>query len=996
MYRRNPSEATQYRRSDEGHGKSIERPSDERLGKLREALDAFLIEPGTGGETRPIADVLDDVDPEKVQAFTAPTASGKTLGLAAELLLAENSENKPRRVIVVEPTQGTCGEAAEILRYLYGDDIIGHKYGGESQDRVKNPDANVLVTTTGTAWNMMIHGEIAPDDYVLFDEVHSSMGFGHTEAMIALLNRRDARGERKVGMGFATATMPENEGSGGFLAWAGAELEAVNRPRKYESELVPTYSSVTGTAENLLNDEAFGGRHFMVLQPSRREVLLTEEALRNFAASERHTIDESIEVVRYISGESPIAFSQHIARVLEENAEKEPGDRKRLVIVSTYGAIGTGVNMPVLDAVGAGTYIKPIYEDRKGQTKVVETPAEGSILVQAMGRVGRFADGKFFLCDTDPSKRIKMTPDEIPRPVGGASLAELVLDLSVMGEDPRLIEWYSNVDPTQVEKSTNFLIRNGLLEQGKLTRLAERLRRNPLARESVFNALIAENAPSEISSEVHAVLATSGEDWRSLFIDQLTSVQGRERYDADGRDTVRVTTLLENAGLNEVNIDGESVSLIVPESDAATMFNVIWYMRMNHIRPDDEGIDMAPRAFYGISGKVGRITRYLERSGTRPDFPITSEKWGDVMQYLIENDSGKNLMVYPFGGDTTVLSQGVVREGLVEGAIEAKGSSYGRAPNNGTWVTCLETHQASGRTRKGRTGSPITFTKLVLGRVPEEQIPWIEENRTKTLDPLYRILHPDNPNQDEMLQDHELVRALVAAMDETRSAIEYYRSRDRSVPQFDHRRWLTENLEPSLVGAKAATLEEAEQVLERLEEHGIVLTPDLESILPSSTRAKIEARSPENTTFELTVGETAVSVDLPIQYYHGLAHIQLPMEGIAHDGTNFQWESHYLTGTPPEAWEAQVNELPLRDGGYRFVFEGETYGKGIAEVQKSAVETLALQPLIEEKRAEWGFEEQPVNKDTDLDAVFSKVGMHLVGTSPEGKPLYIVVTPSVS
>lgn len=987
----------------------IRRPAETRLQKLRADLVAFLQDPLSSGDTRPIADLLPQVSPDRNQAFIAPTGAGKTLALAPALLIAEHTRNKPRRIIVVEPTQGLCGDAAQTLRYFYGDDLIGHWYGGLDQERKTNLGANILVVTPGIAWNMLLRGNIADSDYVLFDEVHADMNFADTEGMIGILNKLKDDRRRTAGIGFATATIPKQEREGGFLTWTGAEVAEITRPWRYKRELVGTTQSVEQTTMNLLNDSEMKGRHLLVLRATRNEVMEAVDLVGRFTNNEfsyqSYQGGEKVEVIRYISGDSPIDFNRRVASLLSANSQLPSEYQKRLVVVSTYGAMGSGVNMPVFDAVGDGEYIAPQFEDEKGRTGVRRTNVDGSMLIQAAGRIGRFADGRFYLCGQDkhslPLKPLEAyEPTPIRKPLEGGGLSEILLDMVAMRIDPRTIRWYSKVTPQQVDETLSFLVSHGLLAEGRLTDLARRVRKNPLSESSLYYALVAEAAPPELKAGVHLALGLVGEDWRSVFADDLTQKSKTDLYDEDGQDKVRVTTILAERGLAEVVYNGETVNLLVSESDVATIFNIFYYLRQNNIdsRDAERRYKMAPKVFQAVSRKVSSMVGYLDKKGVAIPFPLTAENWQPILRYLIEEEVGDRRQIYAFGGKgiRIVTSSGVVRDDLKEQAIAGKTGDYGRAPNLTRWAWMPAVH----------TANDITFTQLIGGFIPEDIIPWIPENVGETLKPLYKQLNPKHwsktlplTGQEESFAEVSAaphVARLILSFDQMRILTHDYHQMDESVEVFKYDEWLKGALQPYLTRSRATTLEQLEQVLAEMERGGLAFVPDAEIILPQERRVQIEKNSPREVIIDVSKEDSLEQVTLSITYENGQGNIVLPETPIPYQDGRFMWDDHFLFRLKPEDWDTVIMaKLPLRKRGYVMKWPSETYATlwDIKTSQQSAVYRLGLESLVRLRNTQQPNEPVLLKKGVDLETLLQNVGMEYVGDDPWGDPLYVSYVP---
>lgn len=988
----------------------IQRPTEQRLRQLRVDLEKFLIDPFAPGETRPIADLLPHVSPDRNQAFIAPTAAGKTLALAPAILLADHTQNKPRRVIVVEPTQGLCGDAAQNLRYLYGDDLVGHWYGGLDQERKANLGANILIVTPGIAWNMLSRGQIAAADYVLFDEIHADMNFADTEGLIGNLNKSREEGERTVGSGFATATIPKKEErEGGFLTWTGAEIAEVTRPWRFKRELVGTTQSVQDTTTKLLNDQEMRGRHLLVLRATRNEVLETVDLLGRFTKNEfsykPYLGGEEVTVIRYFSGDSSIDFNRRVANFLADNAKMPAEARKRLVVVSTYGAMGSGANMPVFDAVGDAEFIEPQFEDERGRTGVRRTTVDGSMLIQAAGRIARFADGRFYLCGQDkrslPLKPLESyEPTPIRRPLEGAGLSEILLDMIAMRRDPRTIRWYSKITSTQIDETLSLLVSHGLLAEGRLTDLAKRVRKNPLSESSLYYALVAEVAPEDVKAGVHLALHLAGEDWRSVFADDLTQKRNVDDYDEAGRDRVQLTKILQERGLASVEVNGQKVDLVVSESDVATFINVFYYLRQNKVdsREAERRYKMTPKTFQAVSRKVGSMVDYLGRKGITVPFPLSAENWQPILRYLIEEEVGDRREIYAFGGRgiRVVTSSGVVRDSLKEMAIAQRQGDYGRAPNLTQWAWMPAVHKAN----------EVTFTQLIGGFIPPDMIPWIPENVGETLEPLYGQLNPAKWGKTLPLTGQEEnfaevtaaphVARLILSFDQMRALTHDYHQLDESVEVFKYTDWLKSALQPYLTRSRTTTLEQLEQVLAEMESGGLAFVPDAETILPHERRLEIEKNSPREITIDVPKEDSIETVTLAIRYEGGRGEILLPETAIPYRDSTFVWDNHFLFRLKPEDWDTVIKaKLPLRKKGYVLKWPSETYATlwDVKTAQQSAIYRLGLESLVRQKENQKPNEPVVLAEGVDLDALLQSVGMEYVGDDPWGQPLYIAHTP---
>ena len=988
------------RSSVERERRGPERLSPERLQKLRDDVEAFITLPG--GERRLVAQLLPQVDPERNRAYIAPTGTGKTLALAPQLLLTEG-EHRPRRVIIIEPTQGLCGDAAENLAHFYGEDITGHWYGGLDKERKRNPDANILVVTTGMAWNLYARGEIGPDDYVLFDEIHADMQHGVTEALIGCLNKDHDDGKRNLGSGFATATMPKppNQGRGrkkdtGFLEWAGAETAEVSGETPHQSQLELSPHSVLQTAHEYL--KATKDRNLLILCGRRREVLGAEEALRKLTSigdPDQEYAGQGTEVFRYVSGDSSVGVNREIAEFMARNFTLPEDERQRLVILTTYGAMGSGVSKPVHDAIGTADHIEPVFEDAGVGTRVRSAPVEGTSLIQARGRIGRFCDGTMWLCYGGTKMKmprdkddLDMEPSPMPRPLNGNGFPEVALQMYAIGNDPRTVSWFSDVSTEQTEKIHASLLSRGLLEEGRLTGLAHRLRSNPLSRESIEFALTAETAPRQMQATVNLALATAGEDWRSLFTDDLTR-RSSDRYDDQGREKVRVSCILEERGLSRTVIEDEEVDLIVPGSDVATFINVVWHMHRSNIKP--QAVGMSPRAYTGAANRLKTMLSYIREQNMPLSLPLTADDWETVNRHLMMEGLGKRAQIYSHSGWThgQVTSAGVVQDGFIEETIAEKGRVGRGVAAQTKWAFMLGPH----------TMEETEFTQLVAGYVPEELVPWIPENAAETLGPLYAQLNPrlyrDKAEVWEELAAYPHVQELITSFADIRHLTSRYHNMDTSVGVFDYKKWLANNLQSFLVRLQANELPQLEEALIQMADSPFSHLPQTEAILSSARRDEIEAHSPQEMTFAVEIEGQEQEVTLNIEYRDGRAYIAFSAEPpVPYQDGHFIWEKHFLYNLTPEQWGQIQGQLPARDGGYQLVWEGPGQASylELEKMQEKGAYYAALRPEAAHHSGE-SFELTP---GIDLDALLSRVGLAHIGNTPTEISLYLFTIPQIT
>jgi hypothetical protein len=870
--------------------------SSNRKDQLAKDLTAFLHEPDGSGE-RVIAEIIPQVNPEKHQMFVAPLASGKTMALAPNLLLG-NDHYAPKRVIVVEPTQGLCADAHRNLSSLYGEDIIGHKYGGFEDDRVKNPTAPILVTTTGSFWNMLKHGNIEADDYVLFDEIHQGLAFAHTEASIALLSKMKNEGKRHAGMGYATGTFDATEKNGStFLSWTGAELTQAKSESKYHRDLVCNPDDHRYIIDKLLSDPEQSGRNLLVLCTTNQNVRETFEWLK----TQSDKYDEQIVPLLFSRFEGAANFEDNLRAALK-NQLKNPDVKSRIVVVATYGLAGSGVNLPVHDVVGQGLYYGPVYEESKNSSDIKRMPVRGSILLQAMGRIGRFCDGSMYICDTNEisfNREYAYKPDPLPKPLNSSEgRIEIVFELLNIGVDPLSIPiWYSDIDKEKIAALVKSLTDLGLVTKDGLNPLAKQIAKNPLTSDSLAWALAVETAPQEIQASLQYTFALAGVDWRSLFPNEL--IRGSEKKSVS--DLLIEKKLLRKTDNGILKMPDSDITL--PNSDAALVYNVFEYMRKNNIRP--QAVGMSDKMFYVLRDGLRRANTYLQTK--RIDFNgyLSEDIWRKITNQIIKSNACEFLHILQRGGNH-------ISEGIISGKLGYQRSDF--------WIASLKPHTVGGSDRRGRDTQTV-FSDATLCIVPETDVPWLPDNVDNALYSIKSAIKSmfTHWNKEGIEKSPQETIQLIESLDKYGEQINWFADRDLTVSRFNFDQWFDSHLKSYLVNSRTSDIEELNEVLIELQYKNISIIPNINSVITPEKQLDIRAYSPESVSVSTMVDGIPTVISLKIIYKQGSGYIQLPNEKIKYDPvTGFDFQSHPLFSLTEGQLKETIGSLPLLDRNRRY------------------------------------------------------------------------------
>lgn len=970
--------------------------SPQRLAKLRQQLDAFLLEPGSDEkELRVISNVLPDIQTTKNQMIVAPVGSGKTLGAAPEILLGGKDIIAPRRIIIVQPTQQLCANASEILATLYGQDIVGHRYGGLDTTRVKNADAKIMVVTTGVLWNMFKRGYIGKNDYVLFDEIHQTMGFAQIEAVIGSLVQKYEQGERDIGIGFATGTFPTGSESGRrFLDFAQSSLLETGEKSRWKRELLPGGKSIEVATKNYLKDHANNGRNLLVLVPTNKKVDDLAAHLGNWQRSgakqntegeaQRSTEKMPAQPFRVVYFSKDIGageFNRQVGTFLSDRAKARKSGQKfneRLVIIATYGSAGSGVNYPVEDAIGDATYISAVDED--GQSvRLQEKSVEGSILQQAFGRIGRHTDGRFFLIDYDGEELVEnmIKPDPLPMPLQTASgLQEAVFGLIEAKVDPRQIkQWYSgDIKDMQrkIEKTYALLASRGLLKEGKITDAARNISRNPLAESNLDYALVVESAEPELQAGLQEILSTAAvASWKSLFIKDF--IQNKENDRAEQS----ILSLLVAKGLirkvekyyavdsDEITEDSEKEQEYyycmpdndepLPDSDTAVIINVARYLRNLKIDvyTEDETIGQRDASVGEIARRYNFSYKALERLFVAINQAESYSKyfrWGSPYYYnktnwepylrtLIETNS---ISLAQPSNNHTIVSDGVYKDNLTNRKEDPQ------------YVASLFITKARGKKATNTT----TFTGSVLGPIPEDLIPWLPDNlRIRASNTIsereFSIFKRKNEVEEQAYADEypNLYSFLKQCKEvEQQLASLVLRAKDNSIPQFNFDTWYQEFVLTHMMVQKVDSLDGLDTMLDNLKNNGVSVSPDLYNFVSKRKVDDIEKQFPTKLPF----GNSYVTIEYS-KYSGPLVHFHQPLIPI--ENGQFDLQAHPIKNGDISELQALIDKTSIADT-VRIELFGTTYSSltEIASIQPkkldSAIVKGALKQMAEHKTLE--------------------------------------------
>lgn len=804
--------------------------------------------------------------------------------------------------------------------------------------------------------------------------------------------------------------------------------------------------TVTKTAEGILDNPQFTGRNLLVLVAANSEVNTVHNNLTDHVASQwfRRSINEDVRVLQFRAVDDPVTFNQQVSTLVEEQMRREeeielfefekeeeyqselmqrehdwkefaaslpeklkdlPYDDQekeaarlireykkslphflvpmRLVIVGTYGSLASGINLPVHDAVGGPEYITPVRDEIRD--RVVRRPVEGSIFLQAFGRIARFADGNFYLVRDKKANSFDwrtVKPDPLNKPITKQEMDRLFMDMLQAGVDPRNIpSWYSPVDTSSFEETYASLVSRGYIREGWLTKEARLIRENPIAEESLHWAIAAEGAPQEVKPEVQALLSLYDTEWRNLFPDHFFGPQSRAHRLVDILAEAGVITLDRPQPRHQYDTpDSKAFTAVrmadtgeeVPISDVALLYNLTKFLeRVPQMRRQ---LRMGDRAFEAVKVKVKNCDAYMQKRqlAIEGNGYITSKKWDSVLDYLITEQVGHRVRLSTAYRASVVASSGVVHDFIAQ-------------RNEPGWGIVLSPHSA------GRT----TFTKNILGIIPQgpgyDYVQWLPETYEDTLKPFFdKLVKKESLAEVQNLPN---VKALLERIDAIKTTVAHYKARDGKISDYNADPHLRRVLTSYLVRNKVASFQKLEDMLDELAGSGVPYLPEMETVLPSERREEIDKVSPDKAALIYKSGEEETIVDLLIRYSGGTGYVTLPFTSSVpvRDG-EFKWEEHPLWQIRQTDIDTLIASLPPRPNGYGYTLEIDAdyrrTGRTLDEIRNQV--TLELGPRRVITQLNTRAAEEPVRGtvQSNINDLIPQIGIFILGYRPDGSPIY--------
>jgi ATP-dependent helicase HrpB len=159
----------------------------------------------------------------------------------------------------------------------------------------------------------------------------------------------------------------------------------------------------------------------------------------------------------------------------EQERALAPASRRKIILATNVAETSLTVE-GVTDVIDTGLQKILRFDPESGVDHLVTERVSLDSADQRAGRAGRTAPGRAIrLWDSRDILRPHREP-EIRR----VDLASAVLDLIAWGGDPRTFDWFEAPPPDRLDAAIDLLTQLGAIEQMKLTKLGDEIRRYPL------------------------------------------------------------------------------------------------------------------------------------------------------------------------------------------------------------------------------------------------------------------------------------------------------------------------------------------------------------------------------------------------------------------------------------------------------------------------------------------------------------------------------------
>lgn len=384
-----------------------------------------------------IQEIVTLVRREKAAVIVAPPGSGKTTRIPPAL--AELG-----RTILLQPRRVAARALARRIAFERGW-RIGEEIGWQIRFERRFTDRTRLLVATEGILTARLQADPLLSDFsiVILDEFHERSI--HADLALALV-RQAAMSRDDLAVVVMSATM-DATAVAAFLSARVIEIDAKRYP-------VAMRYAPNATMTQAVREAARDAKgHILCFLPGAREIERTKNELA-----------------------MPNVFALHGSLDVEtqERALAPSGERK--VILATNVAETSLTVEGVTDVIDSGLQ-KVLRYDAETAVDHLETELISlDSAEQRAGRAGRTAPGRATrLWD----ERMILRPHREPE-VRRVDLASAALDVAAWGGDPRTFAWFERPPEHRLESAITLLTQLGAIENARLTKLGERLRRFPL------------------------------------------------------------------------------------------------------------------------------------------------------------------------------------------------------------------------------------------------------------------------------------------------------------------------------------------------------------------------------------------------------------------------------------------------------------------------------------------------------------------------------------
>ena len=461
----------------------IGRPPREHVATVRESQFDETRFGLTQDKVREIADWFRNPN-HRVVVVVGPTGSGKSTALPYWLVyppegIEPDFFTRDGQILVTQPRILAMKKIADYLGSdLMGSSIgagydIGYTYSKEDKSDWRNA---IDLATDGKLVNWIVAGRISQYSLILLDEAHERSE--NIETILRLLkDRMSLYPNLKLIITSATIDAEffrqyfDQEGAKVIEFEGKARVDALGNPVKYdvffasEEEQLP-YEEVGNLGKAILNAAREKTKWLVGEIVARRKdqgdilIFLHSKGPINKLVEELRAWAKQDEVFTEVVEVYPLYRDED--EDLTDVAYEEPKPGKVRVIVSTNIAEASVTIDSIVYEIESGVEIQPKFNAEIGANEYPVVLISKANARQRWGRTGRTRNGEVYCLYTE--KQFNDLFPEFPVPaMQRSSMERVVLTAKTAGIPKVLDGWLENPPKTEIERSTNELIKSGAL-----------------------------------------------------------------------------------------------------------------------------------------------------------------------------------------------------------------------------------------------------------------------------------------------------------------------------------------------------------------------------------------------------------------------------------------------------------------------------------------------------------------------------------------------------